>query len=715
MINNNFEKTALVLAINIACFYTASAQAADSDLPATTIPNIQLTIQSTMDSEQVDGIAPSNIVSTGFDESILESTQSVSVVGQQEMEAIGAETLDEALGYTTGYNRSEPSDKTFASNIVRGFRNLNLNRDGQKYQANIFDGQQEIYGLERIEVVKGASSVLNGAIAPGGVVNAITKKPFFRDAYELNAEVGSFDHKKISTDMNKQLTDDLAVRFVGVYKDSDTFVDEVNDDITYIAPSLTWLATDDTEVTLQADYQNTQTKYVYGLPLEGTIKPSPNGKIDQETFFGIPDYSNYDNDRYTLGYQISHSVSPDLEINHSLRKMSVDLDFTETRPQRTIDPDKRVYALAAFRRDESSDVINAALSANYKWSINPAINNETVLGIDYYDAEHETERYYGLGGTLDVFNPDYKAANTVGEVNTPHKNASWIDDIEQTGVYLRNKMTFNDQLVVTGGVRYDDADASRTDYFEPKDKQEGDASQTTFSLGGVYLMDNDIAPYASYSQSFEVQLGKDRNGNNFDPTEGEQFEVGIRYQPEGSDTLLTGSVYRIEQSNVLVDDANNTGTERFQVQLGEVRSQGVELEAKTQIGENANLIAGYSYTDARTTKASPLNPEDEGARTANVPYNAFSLWGDYRFADFGLPQLKAGVGVRYTGETKARSFDAYAPSYTLVDMMTSYDWSDNLQLSLNVRNLLDEEYLHCTYGCFYGEPRSVVGKVTYKW
>ena len=178
--------------------------------------------------------------------------------------------------------------------------------------------------------------------------------------------------------------------------------------------------------------------------------------------------------------------------------------------------------------------------------------------------------------------------------------------------------------------------------------------------------------------------------------------------------LLSASLYQLTRKNVTVTDPFDTS---YQIQAGKARSRGLELEARTRIGRHANLIAAYAYTDARTLKASPLQPDAQGKRLDSVPFNQFSLWGDYGFGDFGLPGLRVGAGVRYVGSTlgMAHGTRVEVPSFTLFDAMVSYT-TGPWRLALNATNLADKTYIgSCTYGCFYGEPRRVIGTATYRW
>ena len=145
-----------------------------------------------------------------------------------------------------------------------------------------------------------------------------------------------------------------------------------------------------------------------------------------------------------------------------------------------------------------------------------------------------------------------------------------------------------------------------------------------------------------------------------------------------------------------------------------MRSRGIELEARGRVAPSTELIAAYAYTDARIVETSPASPELLGRRNGGSPYNQLSVWADYTFGAFGLPGLKAGAGVRYVDDTRATWIEGVVPSYTLVDLMASYT-TGPWRFALNVSNAGDRTYFSCTYDCFYGEPRRVIGTATYRW
>lgn len=628
------------------------------------------------------------------------------------MEIRKAQNLMDALGYTAGVGRLEGADKTGDSFVIRGFKTFTTYRDGSKYQVNSYDGQQEPYGLERIEVLKGAASVLYGSVAPGGLINTVSKRPTIDPLHELNVELGSFSRKQLSGDFGGALTDngEWSYRLTFLQRDSDTFVDYVPDNRTYIAPAIKWQPSQSTSLTLLAEYQHDRTAYLYGLPAEGTVLDNVNGRIPRSRFVGEPDYDKYDNKRYSTGYLLEHQMNDQLQLKHSLRYYKSDSD----NPSIWISglaPDRRTTLYrGALDRQDHSNAVTSDTSLQYKWNAGK-VAHTTLAGFDYAYSRFSTKRYNRTASSLDLYDPVYGSG--LGDPVPTAAASSWKNRTRQAGLYVQDQMKFDDKWVgLLGGrqdwVRYDDGTAFAPGWNIKNEKTKA----FTGRAGLVYLADNGLAPYVSFSQSFEPTSGRDRIGSRFQPTEGEQYELGVRYQPEGSDLMLSAALYQLTQQNVLVTDPVDTS---YSTQLGKVRSRGVELEAKTRLGRYTRLTAAYAYTDARTLKSSPLTPALEGKRSGGVPYNQFSLWADYDFGGAGIPGLKAGAGVRYVGATDTLYLTGKIPAFTLFDAMVSYD-TGPWRIALNVTNLADKTYIASgTYGYFYGEPRKVILTTTYRW
>ncbi|AEF89123.1 MULTISPECIES: TonB-dependent siderophore receptor [unclassified Delftia] len=660
-------------------------------------------------------VAKRSATGTKTDTPLIETPQSISIVGAEEIEVLKSQNLQDALGYVAGVSRSEGLDRTSDTLIVRGFQldgNGNQYRDGTKYTVNIFNGQQEPYGLERIELLKGAASVLYGSAAPGGIINTVSKRPTSTPLHELNVEVGSFSRKQVSGDFGGPLDKDgeWSYRLTFLKRDSNSFVDYTPDDRLFIAPALKWQPNAATSLTILADYQKDSSAYVYGLPEEGTILPNINGRLPRNLFVGEPGYDKFELNRFSIGYLFEHAFNDRVKLRNSLRYMKADNEYASiwisglAADQRTT-----AYRGVAPRWDRSSAVVSDT-SLEYQAETG-SVRHTMLVGFDYSAPRHESERYTRSIDNIDLYNPVYGSPMGTEITQNPY---SWKSTAKRMGLYAQDQMKINDKWVVLVGGRYDSVRYDESSFFTGAKSVDNEKDHAfTGRAGLVYLADNGWAPFLSYSESFEPTSGRDRLGSRFKPTTGQQYEAGVRYQPKGSNTMISAAVYQLTRQNVLVADPQDP-TLTYSIQQGEVRSRGFELEARTAVGRNANLILAYAYTEAATIKASPLQPEQEGLRSPGVPYNQLSIWGDYNFGILGLPGLKIGAGMRYVGSTRSQTNNP-VPAFTLFDAMVSYT-TGPWRLALNVNNLTDKTYIgNCTYGCFYGEPRRVIGTATYRW
>lgn len=646
---------------------------------------------------------------------ILETPQSISVVGAEEIESIKAQSLMDALGYVAGVTRVEGVDRTTESLVIRGFEawadNGSLYRDGTKYAVNNNNGTQEPYGLERIELLKGAASVLYGAAAPGGIINTVSKRPSATPLHELNAEVGSFDRKQVSGDFGGALgadadnPGDWSYRLTFLARRSGTFVDHVPDDRNYLAPALRWQPSASTSLTLLSEYQHDRTAYVYGLPAQGTVQANVNGRIPRSRFVGEPGFDRYDNTRWSVGYLFEHAFNEQLKLRNSLRHYQQ----SNARPFVYIDgltPDQRSTDFrAAVEAVDHSNAITSDTSLEYRWRLG-ATTHTSLVGVDHTYQKHAQVTRTGNAGPLDLYAPVY--GGPVGPFGD--EGIRRLRD-RKTGLYAQDQMKVNERWVVLLGGRQD---WSRNDAKAASSGAWSNEQTDAFSgrAGLVYLTSVGLAPFLSYSQSFEPTAGGDRLGQRFKPSEGDQVEAGLRFQPANSPTLLSAVVYQLTKTNVSVTDPVDVN---FSVQQGKVRSRGFEFEARTRLARRVNLIGAYAYTDAHTLQSSALTPELNGTRTGGVPRHQLSLWSDLDFGGLGLPGFKAGAGVRHVGSTIGSYVAVDVPAFTLVDAMVSYG-TGPWRFALNATNLAERYHVSsCTYACFYGEPRKLIGTLSYRW
>jgi iron complex outermembrane receptor protein len=266
-------------------------------------------------------------------------------------------------------------------------------------------------------------------------------------------------------------------------------------------------------------------------------------------------------------------------------------------------------------------------------------------------------------------------------------------------------------LSVTGGLRKDDVKTNTTNNLNnARSPLKTDA--TTGRIGLIYEFDNGLAPYASYSTSFQPLAGSTFAGVPFDPTTGKQYEAGVKYAPKPG-MLVTLAVYQLTQQNITTPDRAHPG---FFVQQGEVESKGAELEAQARVF-GVDLNFAYAYTDAKVTKANPnaAGISTVGLKQLAVPLTTVSLFANREFP-LGPGVINIGGGVRNVAGSYDPTNVVKTDAYTLVDALAEYR-VDKWSLSVNVNNLFDKTYFtpgFYSQSVFFGYRRTVLATLRYR-
>ena len=718
-----FSLTALALAM--ASLGSGGLHAAEtSQTPATAsveIDAINVTGQRVeQPTEHVVGyVAKRNMSATKTNTPITETPQSLSVVTSDELRDRQAETLSQALSYTPGFTSQPTSFNRTADRFrIRGFDVESGTggslRDGLRLQNNSYDGVQEPYGLERVEVIRGAASVLYGQLSPGGMVNGVSKRPTETPFHELNLQVGTNDRKQLAADFSGPLagSDTLSYRLTLLSRNSDTQQDHINDDKFYIAPALTWRPNEDTSLTLLSFYQKTDTRFSAPLPYQ-LVKGVGDGafKIGRHDFIGEPGYDDMNGEMSALGYEFTHNFNENFALNHKLRYSESDVKWNYLQAQTSAAAIRNaantgILARQYSDRRERARTLASDTNIESKWQLG-SVEHTVLVGFDGYDTSYDSHNFRGAAPSLNLSRYNYGQPVVVNR-NTALDRGSQLD-VLQKGVYFQDQIKFDDQWILLLGGRHDWADQQQTAHRNGA-KASQDDEATTWRAGLVYLADNGLAPYISYSESFFPVSVAEVTGQTFTPTEGKQYEAGVRYQPKDSNLLLSAAVYELTQTDVLKQDP---GTNLFR-QTGEIRSRGLELEAKADVTPALSVIASYAYTDARITKSAIAT--EVGQRSEDTPYHQAALWTSYDFVNWGIPQLTVGAGARYKGTPQASGIDSAMPAYTLFDAMARYQIDDNWSVTLNANNLTNKQYTYCEFAiCRYGDERTLLTSVNFNW
>ncbi len=662
--------------------------------------------------DQVTVVANRASTATKTDTPLTQTPQAISVVSSELFTDRGARNLQETLRYSAGVTADAYGlDTRSDGSTVRGLDPVQY-VDGLRRSYGFSPlARTEVYGLERVEVLRGPSSVLYGAGATGGIINAMTKRPTFTDiGGEVGVQLGNFDRKQFQADVGGSLNDagTVAGRVVGLVRDAGMQVEEIDDDRIYIAPSISWRGEQST-LTVLTSYQHDKTASSQQfLPVVATLNAPPGTRrLDPGTFLGDKDFDKLDSRVYSITALFEHRFSDTLSLRSSMRYLDGKTEFRELYPDAYsnpldpfIDAEKRVVNRNAYgvRPDVRSFTSDNALQ--FDFATGP-LQHQLLAGVDYSDYREESLQLDAIPTPIDIYNPVSSGIVINGWNALPDQRTT------QLGVYVQDQIRWADRVSLVLGARRDHA----------RSETEGLPSQTdnatTFRAGLIGEIGAGVSPYISYSESFLPVTGQDIYGRAFEPMEGDQWEGGIKWQP-AANMLVTASAYRITETNRQTNDPENPLNV---VQTGEIESKGVELEGQFSFEHDLTLTAAYARNRAKVTRS---NFEMEvNQRLNDTPQELASLWLAKGFQIDDDSRLRVGLGGRYVGNSQSLGFGGFirTPSYTLVDALFELqvvDWT----MALNITNLSDKKYFApCrNFGdCFTGNPRTVTGTISYRF
>lgn len=651
------------------------------------------------------------------DTPIEKTPQSISVVPRQQMEDQSVNSAAEALRYTPGVmTEYRGSSNLHDEMFVRGFSYVPRYLDGLRYGSDSF-GQVDPYLLERVEVLKGPASVLYGQANPGGIVNLVSKMPQFTAHREVFVRTGNRARAEAGFDIGGPVGEHFAYRVVGLGMRVDGQEDHVEQKRFAIAPSFTWRPSEQTRLTVLGFHQNEpDAGYRNFLEAAGTRYRSAYGYVPRNFFMGDPNYDRYKREQTSIGYQFEHRFNDLVTIRQNARYSVIDTDFrTLVEWSMGSGANQNLFTRKAGAGPEKLNQFVIDNQVQFDFLTGP-LRHKVLAGFDYQWSKRDYKWGYAKGtSTIDWTNPVY---GNPGDTNVIY-NTDTRTRARQIGVYVQDQIEIG-RLNLLFGIRRDWAETNVTDHLAGNAKTTVDSSATTWRAGAIYNFDNGLAPYASYSTSFEPVLQAPAAGQApFKPTEAQQFEVGLKFAPQGANYMLTASYYDLTQQNLLT---RKTFADPY-TQIGEIRNRGFEIEARTEVMEGLTVIGSFSHIRSEVTESQDAAILHK--MPTRIPRTQGSLWAKYDFRGGALAGLSLGGGVRYIGESWGNDTNTFrVPEVALFDAMVSYDFGKahpslkGLSAQLNASNIADRRYVsacNSAYACWWGAGRVVTAQLKYTW
>lgn len=668
--------------------------------------------------DEVVVIGESN-TATRLDLTVRETPQSVTIIDRQRIEDQNTNEILEVLEQTIGltYQQSGPLGSDRNNIVSRGFNLTNYQVDGVARLTN-FGFSNDISDMapfEQVEVVRGATGLLNGIGEPAGTVNLMRKRPNRDTSGYLSAQYGSFGSYRAEVDASSALTAGERVRgrAVVAYEDSDSFVDRLNLRKTVFYGVAEADLTDRTLLTLGVEYQRHRNRggARFGTPLyfyDGTETRFPRS-TNLSTDWS---FNNRDNRSLfgALEQKIGERWNLRLDLEHSQREY--DSLHAGIEQWNLLDPETGAvvgYPLYAYRWSARPEQNSANLNANGSFTLfgrehelvfgaNLAIGNEK--GSYYPEYELPVPDFY-----------DLLESGTLGEPSFSAYPSGYTSRFEQSGVFAATRLKPADRLAVILGartsnwkVRNRQHDDGGVVYYDETNKGSG---VFTPYAGLVFDFTRTLSGYFSYTDIFQPTTQLDVNAKLLDPTEGSNREAGVKLALLDERLNVSASVFKVKQSNVpewvgLLPDGRY-----YWRSIDGTITEGYELEVAGRIRSNWDVSGGFSRSEPTRNHGQPW--------MTYIPKSTFKLYTSYRVGAGPLQGTTLGANLRWQSETRndnpvpqGLGLSFVQSSYTVLDLMARYRLSPRVSAQLNLNNVFDETYFTSVQPSgWYGEPRNV--------
>ncbi|WP_310483979.1 TonB-dependent siderophore receptor [Chamaesiphon sp. VAR_48_metabat_403] len=660
---------------------------------------------------------PNAATATGTNTPIIETPFSVQAIPKELIRDRQSRDVKDALTNVSGVNyNGDVQSRSGGTFSIRGFSGVATLRDGFR-QFGTGEGQtqpaSEIANLEQVEVLKGPASILYGAIEPGGLINLVSKKPLSTPFYEVEVNGGSRNLISPRFDVSGPLTADGKVlyRVNGLYQSINSVRNLTQpDQKSFIAPTIAWKVGDKTDLSISAEYLDSNRPADFGLPAVGTsVANVPRDRIITEPTDRVTNQS------LNIGYSLDHQFSDNWKLRNAFRYASNQYAFN-------------VVALP-LGFDETTNTVNRffatqeAQTNDYTFQTNLTgefatgdIKHKLLVGADYVRRESRLFSSLGDPTTLDLFNPVYgvvkpNKADLPGFGGDSTRGNSF-------GFFVQDQVEVVKNLKLLAGVRYDTLSQTTTN-IPGVATEAGETSLTasaiTPRLGLLYQFNNRLSAYGSYSQSFLPNSGTTVSGAALEPQRGKGYEIGVKSDLIDGKLFATLAYFDISKQNVRLTDPANP---LFSITSGEQRSRGIEFDIAGEPAPGLKLVASYAYTDAQV--AADVDPTLVGKKLFGVPEHAASFWATYELQQGEMKGLGFGAGLNFKGDRQGDLENTFRlGSYLTADAALFYR-KDDWRFALNFKNIGDAKYVESSFGLptsanNFGDPFTVVASVSVKF
>ena len=677
------------------------------------------------------------VSSPKFTQELVNTPQTIAVISKEVLNQQGATSLSQALRNTPGVTfllGENGNTATGDSIFMRGFDTQgSIFIDGIRDLGSV---TRDTFNTEQVEIAKGPAGPDYGRGAASGYVNLASKVPTADNFTAGSASYGTASNARITGDLNHAFTESTAFRLNVMGQDGEVdgrdFIERKG---WAFAPSVAFGLGGETRsyfYLLHTEQDNVPDGGVSTIGLDGAYNiafdptppppavPGPNAglrpeRADRSNYYGLAsDFEEIKGTMFTARFEHDFSDTVSLRNTTRVGHLKQFYVLTGVNAVTATNPNPDLWTVARTRQAkfQESDLITNQTNLTVNLTTG-AVTHAITTGAEFIVEEQFNPTYVGLGLPItpaNVYNPN---RNDLQPGYSPVRNGVFTRGKTQTiGAYVFDTLSFADRWQVTGGFRLDNFDTETqgaslvgtapNQVLTPSNFQKDD-TLFSYKLGVLFKPVENGSIYLSHATSQQPPgganftlvaggTGNSANRSDLDPTEGENLELGVKWELRGGALAVTGAVYESTSKNELVQDPANAA---IFVQIGEREVKGVEIGIVGKVTDNWDVSAGLAKMDTEVVQG---NPTQTGEAINWSPELTFSSWTSYS-TPFGLT---IGGGVRYV-DTVVRAINnaanlritnvPAAPEYWVVDAMVGYEFNDKVSLQLNAYNLADEEYI----------------------
>lgn len=599
----------------------------------------------------------------------------------------------------------------------------------------------EVSSLDKVEILKGSAALLYGNVAPGGILNMVTKTPNFKKGGEITMQAGSYSFYKPSADIYGVINKNIAFRFNGSYENSESFRDYVTKKRYYVNPSFLFKINDKTEITIQGDYLNDDWTPDFGT---GSIGKEI-ADVPRSAYLGAK-WSDGNTKQASASALLNHDFNTNWKLNFNTSFQ--DFNRTSIGTER-IQPAANGDWNRPYGRQRAEEQIFAnQLSLQGKFTTGK-IKHQLFTGVDteISNADNYTFRFYNpadystvtIYDTVNIFDPNLYNTSLDEPVLPSEVTRIVKTETNRFGVYAQDLISFGEKFKALLGIRYSYQEAKPVTHnkVDNTETEETIRNDRAFSpkVGLVYQPTKTITLFTSYSNSFTPNTGVTIDNEAIKPSIIDQYEIGIKNEFFKGKLSTNVTYYQIINSNLAQTaefdvNGNPNSNTNIKALSGETTGKGIEFDIAYRATKEFNIIAGYSYNDMRFTKTTGATGSFiEGDRVARTPQNTANLSFFYTVSSGIFKNVSFGAIGNYIGNRIAGWNNQINPSYpngvwdreipvdgyATIDFSVGYEWK-KFTLLCKLSNITNElNYtLHENYSVNPIAPRQILASLRYK-